>query len=415
MTLRITIAVAAVLAVPVAPAPAEPYHAPATFRGTDAPRGPHHAHYPTLTRTNRTQRRNGRAFLGLIRRAARTLFPTVAAAERLGYRKGPRAAYIGMELQRSRVRSPFVHYGSARYERDDRVLDPERPEALVYWQPRGMEPVLVGFMFRASALRPPPDPYGLGPLLSWHAHAACDPGPELGNPLQFPAVHCPSGIGHHGATQMTHAWLAKTLRAGYAGAVPVRELGILVPGIPTAYRNAPHGRHNHGGQDNHGPNAHHHHEVTLTAAQATVANAWAVSLVAPLGALLVLVRGPRRAAAASFLGILSLAGVAVAHAVELSTHVEDAPYLGVLFCGLIVACSGLAIALATAWRPRTTWAAAVTTSTAAIGAYAASRTIGLPQIADHVGDWGEPTAVAALACEVGVISLGLIALRTGTR
>jgi hypothetical protein len=413
MTLRIPIVVAAVLAVPVASALAEPYHAPATFRGSHAGGGHHHADYPDLERTNRGHRRNGRAFLAIIRRVARARFPTVSAAEQLGYRKGPRAAYVGMELQRSGVRSPFVHYRNARYERDGRVLDPERPEALVFWAPAGLEPVLVGFMFRASALRPPPDPHGLGPLLTWHAHAACDPGPEPGNPLQFTAAHCPSGIAHHGATQMTHAWPATKLRPGFAGAVPVRELGIFVSGIPEVYRSAPFGHHD---DRDHVRGAHAHDRgVAVTAAQATVANAWAVSLAAPLGALLLLARGSRRAAGIRFLGILGLAGVALTHAVELGAHVEHAPYLGVLFCGLIVSCSGLAIALAAAWRPLTTWAAATATSAAAIGAYAASRTIGLPQIADHVGVWGEPAAVAALACEAAVVSLGLMALTTGTR
>lgn len=413
MTLRIPIVVATVLAVPAATAPAQTYHAPATFRGIHAGSGHHHADYPNLERTNRGQRRNGREFLAIVRRVARARFPTVSAAERLGYRKGPRAAYIGIELQRSGARSPFVHYRNARYERDGRILDPNRPEALVYWEPAGSEPVLVGFMFRASALRPPPDPHRLGPLLTWHAHAACDAGPEPGNPLQFSAAHCPSGIAHHGATQMTHAWLATELRPGYAGAVPVRELGIFISGIPEVYRRDPPAHHN---EHDHMRSAHAHDRgVAVTAAQATVANAWAVSLAAPLGALLLLARGSRRAAGVRFLGILSLAGVALAHAVELGAHVEHAPYLGVLFCGLIVTCSGLAIALAAAWRPRATWAAASATAAAAIGAYAASRTIGLPQIADHVGVWGEPAAVAALVCEAAIVSLGLTALTTGAR
>jgi hypothetical protein len=399
-----TIAVAATLAVPAGPASAQQYHPPVSFRGAEAPRGHHHASYPALERTNRAQRRNGRAFLAALRRAARARFPTVAAAERRGYRRGPRAAYVGMELQRSSLPSPFVHYRSARYDRDGRVLDPRRPEALVYWAPKGVEPVLVGAMFRAPASRPAPDPHGLGRLLSWHAHAACDARAEPGNALQFAATQCPSGIAHHGATQMTHAWLASELRTGFAGAVPVRALGIFVPGIPEVYGI---------GRDHHhrGPRAHRHdHGVELTSAQATVANAWALSLATPIGALLLLVHGPRAAVGVRFLAILGLAGVAFTHAVELGAHVESAPYLGVLFCGLIVTCSGLALALAAGRRPRATWAAAVVTCAAAIAAFAVSRTIGLPLIGDHVGEWAEPTAIVALACEAGVVALGLVAL-----
>jgi hypothetical protein len=400
MAARLTVAVAALAT--IGPASAEAYEPPVTFRGADAPAGHQHADDPTLERANGEQRRNGRAFLAAARRAARERFPTVDAAERLGYRKGPRAAYIGMERQRPGFRSPFVHYRSARYDNDDRVLDPERPEALVYWAPEGIQPVLVGFMFRASALRPAPDPHRVGPLLSWHAHAACDAHAEPGNVLQFAAKHCRSGIAHHGDTQMTHTWLANELRAGYAGAVPARELGIRIPG----------GRHHH--DHSRGPHGH-DHGVTVTAAQATVANAWALSLAAPLGAVLLLVRGPRSAVALRFLAILALAGVALTHAVELGAHVESAPYLGVLFSGLIVTSSGLALALAAAWRPRATWAAAILTSAAAIGAYAASRTIGLPGIGDHVGDWSEPAAIVALACEAGVVSLGFMAFAARTR
>jgi hypothetical protein len=296
-------------------------------------------------------------------------------------------------------RSPFVHYRNPGYARDGRVLDPERPEALVYWEREGAAPVLVGLMFRASSLRPPPDPHRVGSLLGWHAHARCDPAVEPGNPLQFRTAACSSGIAHHGESQMTHVWLARSLRSGFAEELPARRLGILVD--PALYDGG------HGHRHGHGP--------TLTAGQAAVANAWAVSLAAPLVALLLLVRGPRRQAALRLLGILGLAGVAVAHAMDLGSHVDHAPYLAVLFCALIATCALLSIALAVRWQPRATWALAVAASAGAIGAFLLSRTVGLPQIADHVGDWGEPAAVAALACEAAVAALGAIALRGAHR
>jgi hypothetical protein len=49
-------------------------------------------------------------------------------------------------------------------------------------------------------------------------------------------------------------------------------------------------------------------------------------------------------------------------------------------------------------------------SAGAIGGFVVSRTAGLPGIADHVGDWGEPAAVAAIACETAVVVLGCFAL-----
>jgi hypothetical protein len=364
-----------------------------------------HAAYPDVAAATPAQRRNGRALLDAAQEAARERFPTLAAARAAGYRRGPRSSYVGMEL--ASVPSPFLHYRHAGYEADDRVLDPRRPEALVYWVRPGTAPVLVGYMFRASSYAPAPDPHGVGALLNWHAHAACDERREPGNRLQFRARACPSGIAHHGDTQMTHVWLTDDLRAGFAGAVPVRELGIFIAGIPGLYGRGGGG----GGHHRHRAGGGHDHSVSLSPAQAAVANAWAVSLLAPIGAMLLLVRAPRRQAALRLLGILGLAGVAIAHALDLGSHAEHAPYLAVLFCGLIATCALLAIALAAGWRPVVAWSGAVAVCAGAIGGYVASRTVGLPQIADHVGDWGEPAAIAALVFEVSVASLGIAALR----
>jgi hypothetical protein len=369
--------------------------------------GHEHAAYPELRAASSAERRNGRTLLRAVREAARERFPTLAAARAAGYRRGPRSSYIGMEL--GDAPNPFVHYRHSGYAADDRVLDPRRPESLVYWERPGSTPVLVGYMFRSSALAPPPDPHGVGALLNWHAHAACDARREAGNPLQYRAAACPSGWAHHGDTQMTHVWLTDDLRAGFAGAVPVRELGIFIAGIPALY--GPGGGHAAHGHDHRRGGRGHEHSVSLSPAQAAVANAWLVSLLAPMGAMLLFVRGPRRQAALRLLGILGLAGVAIAHALDLGSHAEHAPYLAVLFCALIATCALLALALAAGWRPAVAWSAAVAVCAGAIGGYVTSRTVGLPQIADHVGDWGEPAAIAALVFEVSVASLGLAALR----
>jgi hypothetical protein len=392
--LGLCIAVAAlVLAAPAAPAQYSP-----RVMLQDEPHD--HAAYPDLGRVTAAERRNGRVLLAEVGAAARARFPTLAAARRLGFREGPPSRFLGMRPGAG-SRSPFVHYRNSGYAHDGRVLDPARPEALVYWERESAAPVLVGFMFRASSLRPPPDPHRVGRLLGWHAHARCDPAVEPGNPLQFRTAACPSGIAHHGESQMTHAWLARSLRSGFAEELPARRLGIHVD--PALYA-----AHDHGG---HG----HHHGAVLTAGQAAVANAWAVSLAAPLGALLLLARGGRRQAPLRLLGILALAGVAVAHAVDLGAHVDHAPYLAVLFCALIAACALLALALAVEWRTHAAWAAAVAASAGAIGGYVVSRTVGLPGIADHVGDWGEPAAVAAIVCEAAVVALGCFALWSAHR
>jgi hypothetical protein len=410
-------ALAAILAAS-APAAAA-YHPPVKLGATHT-----HGGFPDLRAASAGERANGRVLLWTMRRVARLRFPTLAAARSLGYRKGPRSSFIGMELRRPGVRSPFVHYRNAVYDRDGRVLDPERPEALVYWQPRGGEPVLVGFMFRAPSLQPAPDPHGVGSLLNWHAHAACDPVREPGNALQFATDRCSSGIAHHGATQMTHVWLARDLRTGFAGSVPARELGIYIAGIPALYDTRPdahdhaaaghdHGRGAAAGRDHeHAAAGHHHHgrAVELTAAEVAVADAWTVTLLVPLAALLLLARGPVRQAGLRLLAIAGLAAVAAAHVEDLGGHIVAAPYLGVLFCALILACGVLAVALGVGWRPGLTWMAVVAIAVATIAAYVVSRTAGLPQIGDHVGDWGEPAAIVALAAEAAVAAVGIAAL-----
>jgi hypothetical protein len=60
------------------------------------------------------------------------------------------------------------HYFNAEYVFDDRVLDPERPEFLMYYDtPEGKR--LVGFMFY-SATPTDPGPQIGGPLTVWHYH-----------------------------------------------------------------------------------------------------------------------------------------------------------------------------------------------------------------------------------------------------
>ena len=69
-----------------------------------------------------------------------------------------------------KVAEPGVfHVWSRKYNRDDRILDPERPESLVYWKPP--DPAaprqLLGFMFR---IHDGPLPLFAGTIPSWHTH-----------------------------------------------------------------------------------------------------------------------------------------------------------------------------------------------------------------------------------------------------
>lgn len=62
-----------------------------------------------------------------------------------------------------------VHYANKRYEDDDRILDPNRPETLVYSDRRLGPPVLLGVMYALPDFeRDAPQPGGS--LTVWHLH-----------------------------------------------------------------------------------------------------------------------------------------------------------------------------------------------------------------------------------------------------
>jgi hypothetical protein len=70
--------------------------------------------------------------------------------------------------------------------------------------------------------------------------------------------------------------------------------------------------------------------------------------------------------------------------------------MAVLFCGLIVASAGLGIVLASGRSPATVWPLAGVVAALPLSGYVLSRSVALPQLEDHVGDWlssaGSPCA-----------------------
>ena len=106
----------------------------------------------------RRQRLRAWRLLHRVRKDGRERFATEARARALDYRRGHAMAAIGQ-----RHGAHFVHYDNWALRHDRHVLDPRRPESLVYWEgPTGV-PVLVGMMFRVSTSVHAPR-RGLGPL-----------------------------------------------------------------------------------------------------------------------------------------------------------------------------------------------------------------------------------------------------------
>jgi hypothetical protein len=110
-----------------------------------------------------------------------------------------------------------------------------------------------------------------------------------------------------------------------------------------------------------------------------------------------------------------LAAVCVAvggltHVPLIQDHLEEAPYIGVLFIALAVVAVVLAVALLVADSPLV-WAVTVVVMAAAVAAFLVSRTAGLPQMPDDVGNWrGEAMGLPAVTSEALATLLGLTVL-----
>jgi hypothetical protein len=105
------------------------------------------------------------------------------------------------------------------------------------------------------------------------------------------------------------------------------------------------------------------------------------------------------------IGVICLAGIAVTHLIDLPAKIQEAPYMAVLFCGLIVASAGLGIALAIGRRPAILWPLAGAIALPPLIGYVLSRSVGLPELEDHVGDWLTPAGVASLVFETVLVAI----------
>jgi hypothetical protein len=93
--------------------------------------------------------------------------------------------------------------------------------------------------------------------------------------------------------------------------------------------------------------------------------------------------------------VLGLATFALIHLLDLPGTMTGTPYIGWLYIGLIVSAIGLAGALMRTSDTRV-WASAAGLVTSVIVAYVLSRTTGLPQSSDDIGNWGQTLGIAML-------------------
>jgi hephaestin len=100
-----------------------------------------------------------------------------------------------------------------------------------------------------------------------------------------------------------------------------------------------------------------------------------------------------------------------AHLPVTGEHFRQAPYIGALFVVLEIA--GLVLAGLLIFRDsRWVYALTAVTGGSAIAAYVVSRSLGLPQIRDDVGNWAEPLGVVSLVAE-SVMAVGGVVVVAG--
>ena len=140
--------------------------------------------------------------------------PDAAAAA--GFRLRERSQAV----QERRVR--VLHVPNPAWRADGRVLDPARPETLIYWNGPGGRLTLVGVMYTA-----PRGTSGPGGRRADHplARPRVLPGPrdrrKLGRPVDGV---CPRGQVHRRSGEMMHVWFTDDLATAFARRAPLAAL-----------------------------------------------------------------------------------------------------------------------------------------------------------------------------------------------
>ena len=116
----------------------------------------------------------------------------------------------------------FLHVPNPAWRADGRVLDPARPETLIYWNGPGDRLTLVGVMYTAA--RGASGPAVGGPITRWHDHESCrDPATraKLGRPVDGA---CPEGQVYRRSGEMMHVWFTDDLATAFARRAPLAAL-----------------------------------------------------------------------------------------------------------------------------------------------------------------------------------------------
>ncbi len=110
------------------------------------------------------------------------------------------------------------------------------------------------------------------------------------------------------------------------------------------------------------------------------------------------------------IAVLGLAGIALIHLLDLPGKIQEVPYLGVAYIGLILTALGLAAVLL-AREHRRDWLLLAALSGATVLGFVVDRATGLPMATADVGNWLEPLGLASLFVEITLLPLAAWAYR----
>jgi hypothetical protein len=114
------------------------------------------------------------------------------------------------------------------------------------------------------------------------------------------------------------------------------------------------------------------------------------------------------------LGFGGMLAIALIHLLDVIGKIKETPYLGVMYIALMVASVAVALALLHTGSSLA-WAAGGLLAAATLTGFVLSRTTGLPQSHDDVGNWTEGLGLASMFVEGAVIVLAGYALALGRR
>jgi hypothetical protein len=105
-------------------------------------------------------------------------------------------------------------------------------------------------------------------------------------------------------------------------------------------------------------------------------------------------------------------GIALIHLLDVIGKIKETPYLGVMYIALMIASVVVAFYLLHTGSTLA-WAAAGLLAAATLAGFILSRTTGLPNASDDVGNWTEPLGLASMFVEGAMVILAAYAWNLG--